>query len=160
MEVLYLRACWRWISTVFSIWTLRLMTAHTRNQVTEPRSLPQFKRQSVPGVFHYPQYTPHTRSRGNGSAHFHRANYRAEPSHPHLLIWLSPPPLDPTTSSVLHLQGTFGCSPPISKIMCISFSDAAQKKPVGKDDIIYCVEIKLINSIITSYKCSLSVFLT
>lgn len=45
-----LRAGWIWISiTLNPLWAVRLMTAHTHNQVTEPRSLPQFKRQSVPG---------------------------------------------------------------------------------------------------------------
>lgn len=77
------------------------------------------------------------------------ANYREEPSHP-APPHLSPPPLNQTTSPPLRSQATFGCSPPINKITCISFFRCCSKQPVGKDaiNILHDEEMKLISSII------------
>lgn len=55
---------------------LRLITAHSQNQVTKPRSFPRFKRQLVPECAIIIK-TPPSRSRGNGSAHFHRSKLQS-----------------------------------------------------------------------------------
>lgn len=126
------------------------MTAHMSHEVTEPRTLPQFKRQSVPGCSIILNASPPDPEE---MALLISTEQITEESHPNPAPHLTQSPaLNRTTSSVLHLQGTFGCSPAsINKIMSISFFRCSSENLWEKTLSIYCVEIKVINSIIRSY---------
>lgn len=84
---------------------------------------------------------PPGRSRGNGSAHFHRNKLqrRAVPAPPHLTQSSADP--SQTTSAALQRVSCY------HKITCISFFRCSQNNLWEKTLSIYCVEMKQITSI-------------